>query len=477
MKYAQGFKRTIIGRGDSYKYSHWKQYPKGIDNNNSYIESRGIATDQYMVPQGAEVVFFGLQAFIREYLSTRITKDHVDKAERMTIAHGEPFNREGWMGIVNKHKGVLPIVIYAIPEGTVLNPGNVLVQVRATDKKFAWLASFVETMLVRAIWYPSTVATVSRECKKIIKSYLEDTTEDEIIPEVLPFRLHDFGGRGTSSAESAGLGGMAHLINFMGTDTVEALYDAEDYYDAEGPVGFSIPASEHSTMTSWGRENEYDAFENMIDKYGGPGKLFACVSDSYDIWKAIKDGWGGRLKEKVLSNGGTLVVRPDSGDPVKNPVKAIELLYKVFGGTVNKKGYKVLNPAVRLLQGDGINTKSIGQILELLKRKGFSAENIAFGMGGALLQKIDRDTLKFAMKTNAVQINGEWKDVYKQPVDEPFKKSKAGKLALVDTIDGPTTIREDELETQDVNMLEKVWENGTTHRTTTFEEIRKNATL
>lgn len=470
-------RNTIIGRGDSYKYSHFKQYPKNIENNNSYIESRGVEPGNDMIPTDAEVVFFGLQAFIKQYLSTRITKEMVDRVEAMVTAHGEPFHREGWMKIVTKHDGYLPIEIFALPEGMPTIPGTAMVQVRATDPDFAWLASFVETTILRAVWYPSTVATVSRETKKIIKNYLDETADNEVIPDVLAFRLHDFGQRGVSSGESAAIGGLAHLINFMGTDTVESLWLAEEAYNANGPVGFSIPASEHSTITAWGKDNEVDAFENIIDEYGGEGKLYACVSDSFDIYDAVTNKWGGKLKDKVENNGGTLVVRPDSGDPVEVSVWVVMELARIFGTTVNSKGYKVLAPCVRVIQGDGVNPVTIRLILEKLKEKGFSAENIAFGMGGALLQKIDRDILHFAMKTNAVKINGEWKDVFKDPVGMEFKKSKAGILAVIEREGKLLTIREDELLPNEKSLLERVWKNGQLLVDWNFEEVRNKAVL
>lgn len=450
------FRKTLIGRADSYKYSHFKQYPPGITQNVSYIEARGFDKDLFIAEP--EVVFFGLQAFIKEYLSTPITHEMVYRAEKMISAHGEPFHSEGWHIIVDEFDGYLPIQIEALPEGTPVKIGTPMAQVRATDPRFAWLSSFVETAMIRAVWYPSTVATVSREAKKIIKRYLENTSDlsGEEFDACLNFRLHDFGQRGVSSAESAALGGLAHLINFMGTDTVEALWAAEDYYGAEGPVGFSIPASEHSTMTSWGKENETKAYENMIDQYADGG-ILACVSDSYDFENAVTNIWGDELKEKVEKSGAQLVVRPDSGDPVETPVWAIDRLYTKFHGTMNSKGYLVLNPCVRVIQGDGIDTDDILSILQRTEETGFSTENIGFGMGGGLLQKVNRDSLKFAQKTCAAEIDGKWVDVYKEPTGDKSKKSKRG----------------DQRAGMDI-----VWNTGMTMRDNiTFDQVRENAKL
>jgi nicotinamide phosphoribosyltransferase len=196
-------------------------------------------------------------------------------------------------------------------------------------------------------------------------------------------------------------------------------------------VAFSIPATEHSTMTSWGgREGEVKAMENVVDKFAGKGRIYACVSDSYDIYNAIIQHWGTTLRHKIQQAGGTLVVRPDSGDPIEVTLRCVKLLGEKFGHSVNEKGYKVLNPCVRLIQGDGIDGAMIEKILQNFAKNGWSADNIAFGCGGGLLQKVDRDTQKFAMKCSAMKVNGEWIDVFKDPITDKVKKSKKGRLML-----------------------------------------------
>lgn len=463
---------SIITSTDSYKLSHFKQYPEGTSIVMSYVESRGIASNQLMIPQDAETVFLGIQAFIHKYLLEPITITQINWARKFAEAHGEPFNFDGWMYIFNKHDGLLPLEIEAVPEGTVMKPSNVMVQVHNTDPECYWLTSYVETALLRSIWYPTTVATVSRECKKIIKKYLDMTSDD---PEgQIAFKLHDFGARGVSSQESAMIGGAAHLVNFMGTDTFEALFHIGEVY-GDVDVGFSIPASEHSTMTLKGRDGEAEQMERMLDQFPD-SPIVACVSDSYDIYNAVAKIWGDKLKEKILSRDGTLVIRPDSGDPVKTPVWIVERLSKIFGYTVNNKGYKVLDPHVRVIQGDGVNPSSINQILDQLEIRGFSADNIAFGMGGALLQKVDRDTLKFAMKANAAMIDGKWVDVFKQPIDEPFKKSKSGVLALVKEDGEYKTVRGDEVHAQKDELV-RMYKNGRFYNQSTFAEVRERAAL
>ena len=449
---------------DSYKGSHFLQYPPGTEYVSSYIEARSGRFDT--------MVFFGLQMYLKKYLARPITAAEIDYAEELWTSHGIPFNRPGWEHILNKHGGKLPLRIQAIKEGTVLPIKNAIVQIINTDPEVPWLTSFMETALLRAVWYPANVATLSWSVKQLIRKYLKETSE--IPEEVLPFKLHDFGARGVSSAESAAIGGLAHMVNFLGSDTVGAIQHARSYYD-EHMAAFSIPAAEHSTITSWGRENEVKAFDNMLNQFGGPDKLVAVVSDSYDIYKATDEYWGQELKAKVESMGGTLVVRPDSGDPTVVPVEIIERLGGSFGYSENALGYKVLAPCVRVIQGDGVAPDSIKTILERLKAKKWSAENIAFGMGGALLQRgVDRDVMHWAMKANATKRAGDpvWYDVYKDPITDKGKRSKIGIQALIKTEAGYLSVRKDEMPAGSEDLLETVWENGDLVREQTLAEIR-----
>ena len=408
--------KNIILNTDSYKVSMFKQYPAGTTGVYSYIESRGGRYDR--------TVFFGLQAFIKEYLLEPITQADIDIADEIITAHGEPFNRAGWQYILDKHNGYLPVVIRSVQEGTVVPVKNVLATIENTDPECFWLTTWLETALLRAIWYPTTVATQSWTIKRVILDYLEKTGD----PTTIDFKLHDFGARGVSSMESAGIGGAAHLVNFMGTDTITGLLHAREYYNA-GIAGFSIPAAEHSTITSWGRDGEVNAYRNMVNQFAKPGAILAVVSDSYDIYNAAEKLWGEALRQQVIDSGATVVIRPDSGDPVEVNCNLIQILDRKFGSTVNEKGFKVLNN-VRLIQGDGVNELAIRSILGAFMALGYSADNIAFGMGGALLQQLDRDTQKFAMKCSSAEVNGEWIDVQKDPITDSGKKSKAGRVTL-----------------------------------------------
>lgn len=416
--------KNLILNTDSYKASHYLQYPPSTTHVSSYIEARGGPYDQ--------AVFFGLQMFIKEYLTTPITAADIEEARQIIVAHGLPFNEAGWQHILRKHSGYLPITIQAIPEGTPVAVQNALVQVVNTDPECAWLTGYIETALLRAIWYPTSVATVSHRCKQIISRYLKMTADSS---DGVVFKLHDFGARGATSREAAGIGGVAHLVNFWGTDTMSGLLNARRYYNAE-MAGFSIPAAEHSTVTAWGKSGEADAYRNMLDQFSGEGKLVAVVSDSYDLWHAIDHIWGDELKDRVISTGGTLVVRPDSGNPVEVVCETLERLMACFGHVTNSKGYRELPSYVRVIQGDGVDENSINAILGAMEARGLSADNVAFGMGGALLQKVNRDTLKFAMKASAVKVNGEWREVYKDPVTDSGKRSKKGRLAVIEDSSG-----------------------------------------
>lgn len=436
---------NFILRTDSYKLTHWKQYPKDAEIVYSYMESRGGVHDA--------VTMFGTSYYIQKYFQGKVVNHQmIDEAEDFCKQHfgsAEHFNRAGWEYIVREHEGRLPLRIQAVAEGTTVPVNNVLLTIENTDPKVPWLTNFVESLLLK-LWYPITVATNSRECKKIIKQYLELTGD----PSQIDFKLHDFGYRGVSSEESASIGGAAHLLNFLGSDTIAGITMLQDYYRCATMPAFSIPASEHSTMTSWGKDHELDAYKNMLEAY--PTGLVACVSDSYDIFNAAEALWGTALKDRILQRDGVLVVRPDSGDPTPTILKLLEILYEKLGGKENAKGFRVLDPHIRLIQGDGINMSAIRRILDTMKWRGWSADNVSFGMGGGLLQQVDRDSQKFAIKCSAIRRAGVWQDVFKTAVG---KGSKKGKLMLINN----ETVSFDPNKNymvSGVDQLEPVFEDG-----------------
>lgn len=451
---------NIILMTDSYKVTHWKQYPKGTSRVYSFFESRG--------GRFPEVTFFGLQYFMKKYLEgVVLTREKIDEAKEIFASHLGPglMNVAGWERLLEKHGGRLPIEIKAVPEGMSVPTSNVLMTVENTDPEFPWLTNYLETLLSE-IWYPSTVCTQSRAMKDVIRKALEKSGD----PSLIDFKLHDFGYRGSTSPESAGIGGAAHLVNFKGTDTVAALTVARRYY-GEPMAGFSIPAAEHSTITSWGKGREAEAYANMLTAY--PTGLVAVVSDSYDIYAACSELWGKQLWKKVMERDGTVVIRPDSGHPPTVVLKVLELLGEAFGFTENAKGYKVLHPKVRVIQGDGIDYIMLEQILDAMLKAGWSADNIAFGSGGGLLQKLDRDTQKFAFKCSAVQIGGAWMDVMKDPITDHGKKSKAGRMKLVEENGQLKTVRLGEEPGSD--LLVPVFRDGKILAEQSFADIRKRS--
>jgi nicotinamide phosphoribosyltransferase len=416
---------------DSYKVSHFKQYPPGTRTICSYFESRG--------GRHVDVNFFGLQYFLKRYLCGQVvTAAKIDEAEAVYTAHFPDtlFPRDKWEYILEKHGGKLPIDIAAVPEGTTLPYKNCVMTVENTDPECFWLTNYLETLLVQ-VWYPMTVSSNSRMQKRAICQYLRDTG-DPAPTAAAPFKMHDFGFRGVSSVETAAVGDAAHLIHFMGTDTIAGLVLLRDFYGAPGGpanvAGYSIPASEHSTITSWGKDGELDAFKNMLTQF--PTGLVACVSDSYDIYKACgPEGWGSpELKEMILSRDGALVVRPDSGDPKEVCLRILEILGESIGMYTNEAGFKVLDDHVRIIQGDGIDYESVVDIMEHLASNGWSITNIAFGSGGGLLQKMNRDTQKCAFKCSFIrrEIDGVVTEmaVFKDPITSPGKKSKKGRLSV-----------------------------------------------
>lgn len=476
---------NLILDTDSYKASHANQYPPDMQGMFSYLESRGGVYPA--------TVFFGLQYLLNK-LATPLDELMVYEAEHFFAAHGEPFPEKAWFKVVKEHKGLLPIRIRAVPEGSLVPVSNILMSVESVtaDPELAWLPSWVETMFMR-LWYPTTVATQSFYAKKTILEHLQRSAEDPWAE--IDFKLHDFGARGVSSLESAGIGGAAHLVNFKGSDTVEGIRFANHYYHS--PMsGFSIPATEHSTITSWGRDHEHEAYANLVKCFCKPGATVACVSDSYDLWNVLENVWGGSLHEAVKNSGATIVIRPDSGDPAEIVLQTLDMLRRKVGMSLNTKGYLVLPKYYRIIQGDGVNPKSIDEILKKIQAHGYSASNVAFGMGGVNLQQVNRDTQKFAYKCSAAfMADGTVRDVYKDPVTDHGKMSKRGLLDLIQVRDA--VIRTSEVEvpvrlvdaagtyqtikrtdvTSEFSAMRTVYEPGHIHLIEKLDDIRARANL
>lgn len=454
---------------DSYKPSHWLQTPPGLEYTHSYFESRPGA-------RWVESVFFGLQYILRAHLDTPdIQPDATAALLEAHFGNAQIFNKAGWQALQDL-KGALPLRIRAVPEGTVVEVDNVLMTVENTHPDFGWLPNYLESLFVQ-VWYSCTVATQSRVIKRLILQALERSGT----PSLIDYKLHDFGFRGSTSVESSAIGGAAHLVNFLGTDTIPALALCQQFYGAP-MAGHSIPAAEHFTITSWGREHEVDAFRNMLAKFPG---MVAIVSDSYNVYAACRELWGVQLRDEVLNHAGVVVIRPDSGNPTEVLDRVLTILANKFGCEENAKGYAVLHPQVRVIQGDGIDVTSVEHILGALMESKWSADNLAFGSGGGLLQKVNRDTQRFAFKASYVSgfTDGQpWaRDVQKSPATDMTKASKAGRLGLMKCHHGGyETVRLDQMQTVSGrpwqgDCLQTVYEDGIFAPMQTLAEIRERA--
>jgi nicotinamide phosphoribosyltransferase len=453
---------NLILATDSYKLGHWNQYPHDTEAVYSYLESRPGAEYPY-------TVFFGLQYILKNYLTGYAVPDaSLEEARTVARNHfGAPiFNYKGWSHLITEHNGRLPLRIKAVPEGTPVPTGNVMMTVENTCPECYWLTNAVESILTH-VWYSSTVATQSRVIKERMKQYLDETGSPDA---GLQYMLHDFGYRGASSHESAAIGGAGHLINFVGTDTLPAMMLAKNYYNAElKTLAFSVPATEHSVMTARGPEGEFEVVEQLLKEY--PEGILSVVADSYDTHNFVTT-LGEKYKDQIMARDGKFVVRPDSGDPVMTTLMVSERLWDAFGGTTNQKGFRVLDPHVGVLWGDGIGPGGIYEILQAARDQKFAAENYVFGMGGGLLQKVNRDTQRFAFKCSAQKRGGEWHDVYKEPTDKS-KVSKRGRLSLVSAARKLYTVPE----TDKDDLLQTVFENGELKNEISFDRVRKNARL
>jgi nicotinamide phosphoribosyltransferase len=459
---------NIIKMTDSYKVSHIHGYVKGLQKIQSYLESRGGRHER--------TLFFGLQYFIKRYLQgVVITAAKIEEASTFWNAHLGPdiFPKQAWYELLVAHGGRLPILIRAVPEGTLVPQKNVLMTIENTDERFPWLVNYLETLIMQ-VWYPVTIASQEYETRQNVLSYLEESGDSA----GLSFKVHDFGYRGVTCPEQAALGAAAHLISFKGTDTVAGIELLQQYYGAD-MCGFSIPATEHSIMCSFGRDRELEACENWIDQY--PKGIIACVSDTYNIYHCCSEIWGTKLKDKVMARNGTLVIRPDSGDYFDVIPKVLRILWDKFGGTVNSKNYRVLDSHVRVIQGDGMNPQTIQELYTHIIQLGWSADNLAVGSGGGLLMKVDRDTNKFAIKACAAMVNGEWIDIYKDPITDQGKKSKTGRQKLVRLNQAPlldvweSTREDDEYYKNHPCQLIPVFSNGVHVVDYKLADIKRNA--
>lgn len=456
---------------DVYKFGHLYQYPKGTTKVYSYLQTR---TNKAKLDQ---VVFYGLQYYLKEYLQRPITKENVDEfVETVESILGPGMvERSHYDKLVEL--GYLPLEIKAIPEGSVIPIRNVLMTIENTHPDFYWLGGFVESLILKT-WNTCTVASNSFKIRQHCEKYAKQTCDNN---EHVSFQIHDFGYRGCSSEETAALSGSAHLLSFLGTDTVPAIRLVKNYYGCKGPIGLSVPASEHSVMCSYTQEKELDAFKNMLATY--PTGIVSIVSDTYDFWNVMMN-YTEDLRELIENRDGKVVFRPDSGNPpdiicgdpnaeVGSPAYkgGLEILWEKFGGTKNSKGFRVLNPKVGLIYGDGIFFDRMVDIFERMKTMGFASSNIVFGIGGLLLQQHNRDDLGFALKATYCEINKEKRSIVKWPLTDKGKRSHQGRIALRLNSEGKYyTI--DNLQDDNDTLLKTVFLDGKLLNPQTFNDVR-----
>lgn len=474
---------------DFYKADHRRQYPEGTELVYSNFTPR-----KFRLEGREELVFFGLQYFVKEYLIKQwnegffnLPKDKVvnDYKRRMDNALGKdsiPVEH-----IAQLHDlGYLPLVVKGLPEGTVVSPRIPVVTVYNTVPEFFWLTNYLESLMSAILWKPSTSATTAYQYRKTFNAYARETVSDTAIDFVF-WQGHDFSFRGMSGIEDASISGSGHLLSFYGTDTVPAIDFHELYYKADSDkemIGGSVPATEHSVMCMGTKDNEIGTFERLIEALY-PNGIVSIVSDTWDFWQVITD-YLPKLKAKVLARNGKVVIRPDSGDPVKIIIGdkdaapgspeykgAIECMWEIFGGTVTEKGYKLLDSHIGLIYGDSITLQRQKDILEGLKAKGFASFNVVLGIGSYTYEYVTRDTYGFAMKATYGEVNGEARNIFKDPKTDDGTKRSAKGLLMVTEVDGQLQLKDEcTWEEEKQGLLQTVFENGKLVREQSLSEIR-----
>ncbi|WP_256856288.1 nicotinate phosphoribosyltransferase, partial [Rodentibacter genomosp. 2] len=468
---------------DFYKTSHQIMYPKG----SQILYSTFTPRSNKQAPYLTKVVSFGFQAFITKYLIHYFNDNFFSRNKDEIVSEYSAFIKKALQlddtgeHIKQLHElGYLPIRIKAIPEGKTVAIKVPVMTIENTHPDFFWLTNYLETLINVSLWQPMTSASMAFAYRTTLVKFAQETCDNE---DHVPFQSHDFSMRGMSSLESAETSGAGHLTSFVGTDTIPAIAFIEAYYGSNGLIGTSIPASEHSVMSSHGID-ELPTFRYLMAKF--PNSMLSIVSDTTDFWHNITINLP-LLKSEIMARpeNARLVIRPDSGDffaiicgdltaNTEHERKGlIECLWDIFGGTVNQKGYKVLDPHIGAIYGDGVTYEKMAKILEGLKAKGFASSNIVFGVGAQTYQRNTRDTLGFAIKATSITINGKEKAIFKNPkTDNGLKKSQKGRVKVLsyDTyLDGLTS--EDDFSD---DLLEILFENGKLLRRTDFDQIRQN---
>jgi nicotinamide phosphoribosyltransferase len=471
---------------DYYKVGHVFQYPDKTElvySNLTPRSSRLKGID--------EMVFFGMQYFIKEYLLNYFNENffHQPKEKVMTdykrrITTSLGTGLPTYNHIERLHElGYLPIEIKALPEGSKVPMKVPCITIVNTLPEFYWLTNFLETLLSAIIWQPCTSATIAHAYRKLLNGY---ATETGMPAEFVQWQGHDFSFRGMSSLETAVLSGMGHLLSFTGTDTIPAIDALEQYYNADADkelIGGSVAATEHSVMCSGSKDGELETFKRLITEVY-PAGIVSIVSDTWDLWKVCTE-YLPALKELILQRDGKVVIRPDSGDPVKiicgdadgkteqERKGVVELLWDVFGGSITGQGYKLLDPHIGAIYGDSINLERAAQICDGLKAKGFASQ-VVFGIGSYTYQYNTRDTFGTAMKATFVVVDGEAREIFKNPVTDDGTKKSATGLLNVQKENGRFVLYDKVSWAEEAQSeLKTVFKNGIITKEFTLAEIRE----
>ena len=488
---------------DFYKVGHKSQYPEGTEVVYSTWTPRSGKHSDHI----KEVTAFGFQGFVKEFLIDFFDESFFgrDKSEiileykrYLTFCLGQQDPDASHIEELHD-LGYLPLLIKAVDEGTQVPFRVPMLTIENTDPRFFWLTNYFETLMSANLWKPSTAASTAKIYRDILDKYALETTGSTLGVE---FQGHDFSMRGMSCVEDAARTGIGHLLSFVGTDTIPAIQYAEQYYEADIEkelVGCSVNATEHSVMCCGSKDGEFETYRRLIeDTY--PTGIVSIVSDTWDLWHVITDTLP-KLKDKIMARDGgaesmdKVVIRPDSGDPVDilcgNPLAilldgtstpestgVVELLWDIFGGTVNEQGYKVLDSHIGAIYGDAITPERCTQICERLKAKGFASTNVVFGIGSYTYQFTTRDTLGFAMKATSVTINGERQAIFKDPItDDGTKKSAKGRVKVLEAPSGKLTVADEtdvlfNATTNEDDLLTPLFKDGKLLKDTTLAEIK-----
>lgn len=476
---------------DAYKLDHRRQY--GLSGNVTRVYSN-FTNRKSRIPGIEHVVHFGLQAYIQKHLVEAFEPFFAADEDHVALLYlerlGQVLGTDAAAAIGSRHirdlhrLGYLPLRFSAVPEGTLVPIRVPSFTVENTLPEFFWLTNYIETGLSAGYWQASTSATIAHEYRKALEAAAKRTGSPL---EAVDWQCHDFSYRGMSSHETAAASGAAHLLSFTGTDSLVALDWIDRYYG--GPyIAGSVAATEHSVMcTGIATHGELETFSRLLDLY--PSGIVSVVSDTFDLWKVLTE-YLPTLRDKILARDGKLVIRPDSGDPelilcgdpnapVGSPAwyGVLNLLYEVFGGTMNEAGYIDLNPKVGAIYGDSITLDRARSITARLEQLRYASTNVVFGVGSFTYQYNTRDTFGSAMKATWAEVDGKGVNLFKDPAtDDGTKRSATGRLAVLPTgLNGELVLYERAGGYQEKNsVLQPVWENGKFVERLSFADVREN---